>query len=93
MDAWSHSLPRGDDLKMRLEKPILLHTQIKNVFQINRVFLRETYIIWSDNTGFSWKTKFIREKPTLFADNVGFLQRNLLYQRETHIIWSDNVSF
>ena len=43
---------------------------------------------------FSRKTRFIWERPTLSADNVGFfLKRNLLYLRETHIILSDNVRF
>ena len=70
-----------DDLKMRLEKPILFRHADEDRF--------------SDRVDFSEKTPHylqikkatLSEKPTLSADNVGFFfQKNPLYLRETHII-------
>ena len=47
---------------------------------------KPTLSVRRDNMGFLRKTGFIREKPTLSVDNVGFFRKKILYLRETHII-------
>ena len=61
----------SDDLKMRLEKPILFARADKERFQINSHYLRADNEFLSDKSGFSEKNLHYLQH-TLSADNVGF---------------------
>ena len=79
----------SDDLKMRLEKPILFARAYKDRFQINRVFLKKPTLS-ADNVGFFQRDLLYLRKPILSDHMMSFSEKPTLSERNPHylqIMW------